>query len=101
MSQRAMPHTQTATHTPNGGRLVDATGRSLPLRGARLSADARAGVARVVLAQRFHNPYAEPLLAKYTFPLPEGAAVSGFSFTLGGKKLIGKVDRRAAARAEF
>ncbi len=102
MPRSTMSSTHPQSTSPSsGGRLVDVSGRALPLLGARLSADACGGVARVVLAQRFRNPHDQPLLAKYTFPLPEGAAVSGFSFTLGGKKLVGKVDRRAAARAAF
>ena len=40
-----------------GGRLVTADGRTLALRGATLRADARGGVARVVLEQRFDNAY--------------------------------------------
>jgi Ca-activated chloride channel family protein len=84
-----------------GGRLVTADGRTLPLRGAALRADARAGVARVVLEQRFANPYAEPLVVTYLMPLPADGAVSGYAFTIGARRVVGEVDRRAAARERY
>jgi Ca-activated chloride channel family protein len=85
----------------NGGQLVSADGRTLPLRAADLKADAKAGVARVVLEQRFVNPYDEPLTVTYQLPLPADAAVSGFSFTIGERHVVGEVDRRAKARERF
>jgi hypothetical protein len=46
--------------TSCGGRLVAADGRVLPLRAAELRADAKAGLARVVLRHTFVNVHAEP-----------------------------------------
>jgi Ca-activated chloride channel homolog len=88
-------------HESTGGRLVTADGRTLPLRGATLRADARGGIARVVLEQRFANPYAEPLAVTYLMPLPSDGAVSGYAFTIGDKRIVGEVDRRDAARERF
>ena len=79
------------THAPSsssGGRLVASDGRTLPLVGAALAADCAGGVARVVLEQRFKNPYAEPLAVTYSLPLPADGAVSGFSFRIGGKRIV-------------
>src|SRR5438046_5096266 len=90
-----------AQHESGGGRLVTVEGRTLPFLGAELSAEARGGVARVVLRQRFRNPGAEPLAVVYTMPLPADAAVSGYAFELGGRTVRGEVDRRAAARERF
>ena len=83
----------------SGGRLVTADGRTLPLKGASLRAEARGGVARVVLEQRFTNPYAEPLAVTYLMPLPADGAVSGYAFTVGERRIVGEVDKRAAAAA--
>ncbi|MEZ4463094.1 MAG: VIT domain-containing protein [bacterium] len=74
---------------PAGGRLVAVDGRPLPLRGAYLAADACAGRCRVVLTQRFANPYAEPLEVTYQVPLPADGAVSGYAFTIGERKVEG------------
>src|SRR5687768_13433617 len=90
-----------AEQTGSGGRLVAVDGRSLPLRGAELRADAKAGVARVLLIQRFVNPYEEPLSVTYSAPLPADGAVSGFSFELAGERIVGEVDRRQKARERY
>ncbi len=84
-----------------GGRLVAVDGRTLPLLGAQLTADARGGVATVVLEQRFRNPYPEPLRVTYLMPLPADGAVSGYAFRIGDKRIVGEVDRRNAARERF
>jgi len=89
------------THPSSGGRLVATDGRELPLLGTRLAADARGGLARVVLEQRFANRHAEPLAVTYLFPLPHDGAVSGFAFRLGKRRVVGEVDRVAAARERF
>ena len=95
-------HTQMDTpSTSPGGRLVSSTGRSLPLRGTSLTADAAGGVARVIVEQRFHNPHAEPLAVTYTLPLPADGAVSGFSFSIGARRVVGEIDRKQAARERY
>ena len=85
----------------NGGRMVAVDGRALPLVGARLSVDARGGIARTVLEQRFANPHDEPLTVTYLLPLPADGAVSAFAFRVGGRRVVGEIDRRAAARERF
>ncbi len=88
-------------HASNGGRMVTADGRTLPLKGASLVADAKAGLVRVTLEQRFVNPYAEPLSVTYQMPLPADAAVSGFSFRIGDRRVVGEVDTKKKARERF
>src|SRR4051794_7727976 len=85
----------------NGARLVSVDGRTLPLREVKLEADAKGGIARVLLRQKFHNPYAEPLRVTYLMPLPADGAVSGYAFTVGGKRIVGKVEKKATARERF
>ncbi len=87
--------------TTAGGRLVSTTGRALPLLGTSLTADASGGIARVVVEQRFRNPHAEPLAVTYSLPLPADAAVSGFAFRIGGRRVVGEVDRKKAARERY
>src|SRR5262245_8334578 len=87
--------------TQNGCHLVTADGRTLPLRGATVTADAKAGVARTILRQRFANVFEEPLHVTYLMPLPANGAVSGYAFTIGNRRLTGEVDRKRAARERF
>ena len=86
---------------PSGGRLVATDGRPLSLLGAALNAEASGGLARVVLEQRFRNPHPDPLHVTYLLPLPADGAVSGFAFRIGDRRVVGEVDRRAAARERF
>jgi Ca-activated chloride channel family protein len=96
-----MAQAKVEEHESCGGRLVAVDGRTLPLLGAQLHADARGGVATVVLEQRFRNPYPEPLRVTYLMPLPADGAVSGYAFRIGDKRITGEVDRRHAARERF
>ncbi|MFT3912721.1 MAG: VIT domain-containing protein [Anaeromyxobacteraceae bacterium] len=93
----------TAPSSPSGneGRLVAVDGRELPLAGARLEARARGGLCRAVLVQTFRNPHAEPLRVTYLLPLPHDGAVSGFAFTVGGRRVTGEVDKARKARERF
>ena len=92
---------QAAQGSGTGGHLVARDGRTLPLRGVSLRADARGGVVRVVLEQRFVNPYQEPLHVTYLMPLPADAAVSGYAFALAGRRIVGEIDRKKQARQRF
>src|SRR5437867_7664251 len=85
----------------SGGRLVATDGRTLPFRGATLAADAAGGICRTLLVQRFENPYDQPLAVTYLLPLPADGAVSGFEFQIGERRVVGEIDRRAAARERF
>src|SRR5258706_14737672 len=93
--------TPSLTTTTSGGRAVDVAGMSLPLVAAAFTADARGGRARVIVKQRFANAHTVPLSVTYAFPLPDGGVVSGYAFTVGGKRIVGEVDRREAARERF
>jgi Ca-activated chloride channel family protein len=91
----------TAPDASTGGRLVTPDGRTLPFLGGDLSVDAKGGLARVTLRQRFHNPYDEPLRVTYQVPLPSDAAVSGYAFELPTERIEGQVDTKQKARARF
>ena len=96
------PMSQTSTPAlSRGATLVSTAGESLPLRETRLGATAQGGIARVKLVQTFLNTGTEPLRVSYLLPLPEKAAVSGFSFSLDGHVTHGVVQKREDARAHF
>lgn len=88
------------SHRSSGGTIVPRPG-ILPLLGTILQAEARGGLCRLILRQRFHNPHHEPLSVTYSLPVPEDAAVSGFAFTIGDRRIVGEVDRKASARQRF
>lgn len=95
-------HAPAPVASPSTGcRLVSVDGRALPFRGGELYVDARGGLARVVLRQRFDNPYAEPLRVTYQVPLPSDAAVSGYAFELGDERIVGEIDTKGRARERF
>src|SRR5262245_24372684 len=84
-----------------GGQLVASDGRKLPLRGITLSANARGGLARVVLEQRFQNAYQETLHVSYQVPLPVDGAVAGYVVHIGDRRIPGEVEPIEAARERF
>ena len=94
-----------STHAPQpavSGVLVSVESLgALPLTAVSATATCAAGIARVVLRQRFANDSALPLEVTYSLPLPAEAAVSGFAFTLGERRVVGEVDRRASARSRY
>ena len=98
-----MPQPQMSpTSVPSaGGRLVTLDGRELPLRATSIAADCAAGLGRVELEQVFHNPHAEPLRVTYQVPLPSDGAVTGYRFRFGDEEVVGHVEPKAKARAQF
>ncbi len=84
-----------------GGRLVTADGRTLPLRGVSILAEAGGGLARVVLEQRFVNPYPDPLRVSYLVPLPTEGALAGYAIRVGERRITGEIDRIDLARERF
>ncbi|HTJ84575.1 MAG TPA: VIT domain-containing protein, partial [Polyangiaceae bacterium] len=90
-----------APHSTPSARLVPSDGKTLPLRGAAIVADARGGLARVRFEQRFENPHAEPLAVTYKLPLPADGAVGGFAFRIGDRRIVGRVEGKKAAREIF
>jgi Ca-activated chloride channel family protein len=96
-----MPALASSSPASHGCRLVAVDGRLLPLRAVEVTADARGGLARVRLRQTFANPYEEPLAATYQLPLPDDGAVVDFAFVLQGRRISGRVEKRAEARAAF
>ncbi len=85
----------------SGGRLVTADGRTLPLRAVSIQGEAGSGLARVALEQRFVNAYGESLRVTYLMPLPTEGTLAGYAVRVGGRRIVGEVDRIVAARERF
>ncbi len=94
-------HSQPIQSPSSGASLVSIDGRALPLKSTSIEVEAAAGLARVVLEQVFHNEHREPLEVTYQLPLPADAAVAGFAFRIGTERVVGKIERKAEARARY
>ena len=81
------------------GLLVPA-GQSSSLKIAKHSVDVTVedGYAITRIDQTFSNPGATDLDATYSFPVPEEAAVSGFTVWIDGKPVLGEVFEKEEAR---
>jgi len=69
-----------------------------PLKHTDVQATISGFLARVRVTQTFYNPLQEKIEAVYVFPLPHEAAVDGMTMVIGERRIVGRVERRAAAR---
>jgi Ca-activated chloride channel family protein len=79
------------------GMLTRSGTNPVPLTGVRVTGDILGRGARVKVAQRFHNRETQAIEAVYRFPLPETAAVCGFSALVGGRRIVGSIEEREKA----
>ncbi|HEV3343701.1 MAG TPA: VIT domain-containing protein, partial [Pirellulales bacterium] len=69
-----------------------------PLKHTDVEAEISGFIARVRVKQTFSNPLKEKIEAVYVFPLPHESAVDAMTMTVGEKKIVGVIKRRAEAR---
>ena len=72
-----------------------------PLKHTDVKADIAGFIARVTVTQTFHNPYDEKIDAVYVFPLPHTAAIDDMTMTVGDRRIVGLIKRRAEAEALY
>lgn len=70
----------------------------LEIRDHRVKAVIEDGYAVTEVEQVFHNPHGVDLEARYSFPVPEHAAVAEFSYWIDGQPVIGEVLEAAKAK---
>ena len=70
-----------------------------PLKHTDVKANIAGFIARVTVTQTFHNPYDEKIEAVYVFPLPHTAAIDDMTMTVGDRRIVGLIKRRAEAQA--
>jgi len=82
--------------TPSDGTLP-----SLDIREHTVAVVVEDGYALTTVEQVFHNPHSRDLEAVYSFPVPEKAAVSRFTYWIDGKPVNGEVLAREKARTVY
>ncbi len=90
-----MNRTETAVQGLVGRSAAGAS--PVPLRGVHIDARAQGPCMQVAVRQHYVNREAIPIEAVYVFPLPEGAAVCGFSARVGEQEIEGRVEGREQA----
>ncbi|MDE0682806.1 MAG: VIT domain-containing protein, partial [Candidatus Poribacteria bacterium] len=72
-----------------------------PLKHTDVKANIAGFIARVTVTQTFHNPYNEKIEAVYVFPLPHTAAIDDMTMSVGDRRIVGLIKRRAEAQALY
>jgi Ca-activated chloride channel homolog len=85
---------------PGFGVLTSARGH-LPLVAMDVSARLTGLVSSVSIRQTFRNCLSVAIEATYIFPLPDRAAVTDFAVTIGGRRIVGILKERQAARDSY
>uniref|UniRef100_A0A8C5M043 Poly [ADP-ribose] polymerase n=1 Tax=Leptobrachium leishanense TaxID=445787 RepID=A0A8C5M043_9ANUR len=86
---------------PLEGGLQNTQGEQIPLEKIYVKAKVTDLVAQVILFQTYKNSSANPIEAKYVFPLDSTAAVCGFEAFINGKHVVGEVKEKQQARQEY
>jgi Ca-activated chloride channel family protein len=74
---------------------------NLPLTDMDVHAELVGLAAAIRVRQTFRNPHATPIEATYVFPLPDRAALTDFTVTIGERRITGVLKERQAARAAY
>ena len=99
-ARHLLPESTFSDDSPGTGRLTSEKG-NLPLVAMTVDADITALLAATSVRQTFRNPHDGPIEATYIFPLPDRAAVTDFSVTIGSRHLTGVLEERQVARDAY
>ena len=80
---------------------ADGSAPPLELRDHQVRVVVEDGYAVTTIEQVFANPHGRDFEARYSFPVPEKAAVASFSYWIDGKEVIGEVLPKAEARQVY
>jgi Ca-activated chloride channel family protein len=82
--------------------VVGAAGQpQCPLKHTSVKAEISGFLSRVVVTQKFENPFTEKIEAVYVFPLPQNAAVDDMTMLVGNRVVRGKMLPREQAQAVY
>jgi Ca-activated chloride channel homolog len=85
---------------PGFGTLTSDRGH-LPLVAMDVDAQLAGLVSSVTIRQTFRNSLSVAIEATYIFPLPDRAAVTDFAVTIAGRRIVGILKERQAARDDY
>ena len=86
----------------DGGKPARQESGKCPLQNVSLTGLIRDTVAQSTVVQTYVNPLEDAAIeAVYSFPLYEGVAVCGFEAEVDGRKIVGRVQEKIAARKEY
>ena len=77
--------------------LVTQDGSSIALLGVHIDGELLGAYTRTSVTQRYKNAESKPIEAIYTFPLASSATLMGFTMTVNGRKVEGRVMEREEA----
>jgi Ca-activated chloride channel homolog len=86
---------------PSGRGLLTSERGNLPLVAMVVEADVTGLLAAMTVRQTFANPHNCPIEATYIFPLPDRAAVTDLTVTIGNRRITGVLQERQAARDTY
>ena len=69
--------------------------------GTDMNVTVTGNVARVRVTQAFRNTSSQWMEASYLYPLPQDGAVDGLNMVVGSRVIVGRIEKRAAARAIY
>lgn len=73
----------------------------IPLKHTDIQVSIIGPICDVLVTQQFHNTHQRPVEAIYVFPLPEDAAVTAFTLTIGERVIRGEIREREQARHDY
>ena len=79
----------------------DASVEAFPLRDTQVKATISGVIADVNIKQSYKNEGKTTLEAVYVFPMSSKAAVYAMTMTIGERKIVAKIDRKAEARKKY
>ncbi|MFP4440053.1 MAG: VIT domain-containing protein [Chloroflexaceae bacterium] len=80
---------------------MDRTLPPVPLKHTAVRANIIGPLCDVEVTQQFHNTHTRPVEALYVFPLPEDAAVTALTLTIGERVIQGEVREREQAQRDY
>ena len=81
--------------------LVNTQNAQIPLKASKMEVQIAGTIAHIKITQVYHNTGAQPIEAKYVFPLSTQAAVHDMQMTIGDRKVKAKIFEKQEAQQVY